>query len=282
MSNNQLTTSQIIVASVLVMLVCAGLGAFGGCDIGLEQTARGVKGGFNPILLGMIVGLLIGLVVSLWDKPWAKQPSPPWRRFALRFAYAVVWLLVAVIPLRAGRNTADIITPARVPLRFDKVNTVSATFTADESATYVVEIELKRNLPFEDIEAFMRDEQPHRGPHRPEIVWTVNDVREADREIHWQAEAYGETVTLSIGQFEAAAGHRYTVTTQVIKPSPDAQVLSPVVKIAMADYLTYYSSAMTAQMGRMVAGIIGTVLLIRSLVKLRDERRESIAERSDG
>jgi hypothetical protein len=168
-----------------------------------------------------------------------------------------------------------------IPLRFDRRNTVSAAFTADASAQYDVQIDLKRKLPFEDINAFVGgwadpDRPPHQGPPRPEIVWTVTNVREADEFICWEGAYWGETVGLELGHFEAMKGQRYTVTVQVVKPSPTVQVLDPHLRVALTYTLepVYYIPAAIAQVGGIFAGIIGMTLLVRSLISLRRERQE--------
>lgn len=272
--------------TLAVMLACVALGTFGGCNLGMVQAARGgIPDVSGMILPGAIIGLLVGLIAVFWDKSWTKRPPPLWRRFALRFGYACVWLLLAVLSFRGDWTKAHNWTPVKIPLQFDKENTVSASFTAEMSETYKVQIDLKRHLPFEDINAFVGgwadpDKPPHQGPPRPEIVWTVNDVREADQFQYWHDQYWGETVGLEIGQFKAVAGHRYTVTLQVIKPSPTVQVLDPHLQIALIHTLEsmYMAFSGYAQTGGMLAGIVGAILLIRSLVKLQDEQKENTHE----
>ncbi len=283
MAPNRPAIAQLIAAYAFVILVCAGLGAFSGCNLGLEATARGVQVGSRLIFVGMGAGLVIGLAVSVWDKSLTKQPASIWRRFALRFGYAAFWLLLAIIPFRAGRDQEAIYTPVSVPIRFDKENTASATFTADQTAIYVVQIAVKPNLPDEDLNAFIggwpySDAPSHRGPPRPEIFWTVNDP-EADRSSYWK----GDYPRVVIGQFGTIAGHRYTVTAHVAKPSPAAQVLDPQLQVALSSdfWFHYYIPDMIAQTGRVIGAVVGTILLIRSLEKLWSERREAIAVKSE-
>ncbi|MCW3100602.1 MAG: hypothetical protein JWL77_6220 [Chthonomonadaceae bacterium] len=282
MSQNRLTTARLIAASLLSVLACAGLGAFGGCDLGMVEAARGTSQNVTTmILVGVSIGLLVGLAASFWDKSWARQIAPIWRRFALRFSYAAVWLLLALLSVRADWTKAHNWMPVRIPIRFDKQNTVSATFTADASNTYNVQIDLKRNLPFEDINALVGgwadpDKPPHAGPPRPEIVWTVNNVAEVDRSTSWGGQYWGETVGLEIGHFKAVAGQRYTVTVQVIKPSPAVQVLDLHLQVALTYILQplYYVPAFIAQIGGVIAAGIGLVLMLRAIAKLRAEKKD--------
>jgi hypothetical protein len=282
MPEKQRTIMRLLATSLLGMLACAGLGAFGGCDLGMVEAARGgrLRTG-EMILLGSGIGLLVGLVAAFWDRSWARQPSPVWRRFALRFGYASVWLMIAVLSFRADWTKAHNWTPVKIPIRFDKPNTVSATFTADASATYEVQIDLKRNLPFEDMNAFTGswvdpDKPPHAGPPHPEIVWSVTNVPEADRAQYWRGQYWGETVGLEIGRFKAVAGRRYTVTVRVVKPSPTVQVLDPHLQVALNQGLTslYYVPASMAAIGGIIAGGIGLFLILLSLTKLRAEQKQ--------
>ena len=285
MSQNPLTTARLIAASLLAVLACAGLGAFSGCDLVMVEAARGAShNATTMILVGISIGLVVGLTASCWDRSWARRISPVWRRFALRFSYAVACLLLAVLSMRADWTKAHNWTPVNIPIRFDKPNTVSATFTADASDTYLVQIDLKRNLPFEDISAFVGgwadpDKPPHSGPPRPEIVWTVNHVPEADRTTSWVSQYWGETVGVEIGHFKAVAGRRYTVTVQVVKPSPSAQALDPHVHVALTYVLEplYYVPAFTAQIGGVIAAIIGLAVMLYAVVQLRAEKKSGSA-----
>jgi hypothetical protein len=236
------------------------------------------------ILVGVSIGLVVGLTASFWDRSWSRQISPVWRRFALRFSYAVAWLLLALLSVRADWTKAHNWTPVNIPIRFDKPNTVSATFVADASDTYLVQIDLKRKLPFEDINAFVGgwadpDKPPHTGPPRPEIVWTVNNVPEADRTTYWGSTYWGETVGVEIGHFKAVAGQRYTVTVRVVKPSPSAQALDPHLHVALTYILEplYYVPAFTAQIGGVIAAVIGLVVMLYAVAQLRTERKDSRA-----
>jgi len=158
---------------------------------------------------------------------------------------------------------------------------VSATFTADASDTYNVQIDLKRNLPFEDINALVGgwadpDKPPHPGPPRPEIVWTVNNVAEADRSTSWGSQYWGETVGVEIGHFKAVAGQRYTVTVRVVKPSPAVQVLDPQLQVALTYILQplYYVPAFIAQSGGLIAAVIGLLVMLYAFVTLRAEKKD--------
>jgi len=253
----------------------------------MVEAARGARQNVTTmILVGVSIGVLVGLVASFWDKSWARQISPIWRRFALRLGYATGWVLLALLSVRADWTKARNWMPVRIPIRFDKRNTVSATFTADASDTYNVQIDLKRNLPFDDINALVGgwtdpDKPPHPGPARPEIVWTVNDVLEADQSTSWGGQYWGETVGVEIGHFRAIAGHRYTVTVQVVKPSPAVQVLDPHLQVALTNILwpRYYVPAFMAQIGGLIAAIVGLALMLYACAKLRTERKDSRKER---
>jgi len=248
----------------------------------MVQEARGARQNVTTIILvGVSIGVLVGLTASFWDKSWARQISPIWRRFALRFSYAAVWLLLALLSVRAVWLKANNWMPVRVPIRFDKQNTVSVTFTADASNTYNVQIDLKRNLPFEDINALVGgwagpDKPPHPGPPRPDIVWTVNNVAEGDRSTYWGSQYWGETVGVEIGHFKAVAGQRYTVTVRVVKPSPAVQVLDPHLQVALTYVLQplYYVPAFMAQIGGIIAGVLGLTLMLYAFAKLRAEQKD--------
>src|SRR5579862_9532589 len=127
----QLNPTNLIFAAVPAILACAGLGAFGGCNMGMVQAARGGMPNFLMLILFCtILGFLIGLIASFWDKYWAKQCSPVRRRFALRFGYACTWLLLAILSFQADWTKAHNWTPIKIPIRFDRADFVSATFTA--------------------------------------------------------------------------------------------------------------------------------------------------------
>jgi hypothetical protein len=264
-----------LVGSAGIVFACAGLGAFSGCTSDFVQGARTGTLLSQGLFWGAAVGMTAGMAIAWWQQGVSYSRSSLWR-FTLRFLYSCAWLLLAWYGLRADWTTAHNWTPAKVPLRVDQVNTVSATFVADMSATYRVYLDLKRTLPFEDLEEFTRarpdsEKSLHKGPPRSEIVWTVSNVSEEDRIVYWEGQSWGETVGLGLGEFKAAAGQRYTVRVQVVKPSPAVQVLDPHLHIALhySIWPQYYTCAYFAQAGGMIAGVIGMFLLIRSLIQLR-------------
>ncbi len=280
MSQDRPDTVRLIAASVWVMLLCAGLGGFGGCDLSLAQSALGGKPGNDRIIMGTLAGLAVGLIVSLWDKFLTKQPSPVWRRFLLRFAYGCAWFLIAVGMFRGEWTKSHVWASGAIPIRFDRKNSVSARFTADSSATYDVRIILKRNLPVEDLTAFTTywtdSHTPPPGPMRPKIKWTVAHAEPGNSDDDWSAVSQNDTVALTIGHFKAVEGKNVTVTVQVLKPSPKVQILDPHVQVASGDIFAskYYAASMVAGIGGMIAGVIGFFLIMVSFIRLLIDRRQ--------
>lgn len=283
MPAERLPTSRTLLSILLVGLACAALGAFGTCDAALvpSETANDKSGLF--ILAGAAGGLILGLLIALWDRQWARQPAPALRRFLIRFSYATAWLLTGVFSfLLAGRiNSMHNWIPVRIPIRFDRVNTAQATFTADMTETYHVMLDLERKIPNEDLNAFtdswiIPGEPRHVSPPRPTVVWTVTNVKAGDQQTFWRGDSWGETVGLKIGEFKAVAGQRYTVTAKVIKPSPTLQVLNPHLQIELT-YIVwpeYYVPAMIATYASLIAAVIGLSLLVYACRKWSEDRRK--------
>ncbi len=201
------------------------------------------------------------------------------RRFRLGLSCAAFWLLFAVICFLASWRITRTHDPKviYVPIRFDRVNKVQATFKADISGIYHVQVDLKRKLPFEDLQSITGgwtdpDKPSHVGPPRPEIVWTVNNVKPEDRLVQWRDAYWGPTVGLELGEFKATSGHQYTLTSKVVKPSSTLQILDPHLQLTLPHTVRLYYKvfAELAQLGGLVALIFSIVLVIYSgLYELR-------------
>lgn len=267
---------------VSTIAACAFLGAFGGCNAGWVLAARGISDRVIPILLlGLCVGIAAGSAVYVRSKSSTDISVATRRQYRMRFGLSAGWLLIATFAFFADSSKAHDWTPIDIRFPFDRENEVSAAFTADITEIYTVNIELKRKLPFEDLNAFMGDWQnpdrpPRPSPPRPEIEWTVDKVKEEDRVEYWNGQSWGsDEVELGIGDFKAIKGQRYIITARVLKPSPSMQICDPRLKVAISHIIRprYYVPAMIAVTGGLIAGIIGLGIGAAAIDQMRRERR---------
>ncbi|MEP6755647.1 MAG: hypothetical protein ABJA67_09115 [Chthonomonadales bacterium] len=282
MSQNRFQFFRFLAASIAILYACVFLGAFSGCNLGMVLLTFRPRDVFpwNIIVLGAVLGLLAGLAASYWDKYKAPQPTTPKRLLGLRLCYAAVWIMLALVSFTADWTKSLHWVPINLPIRFDRVNTVSGTFIAEFSAAYYVEIELERNLPIRDLESLTGswvnpDHPAPSSPPRPEIKLTVTNVTPDDQSDSWSTDYWGTKVGLSLGRFQAVKGQKYTVTAKVTKTSPTTQVLNPHLLVALTYIIAprYYVPAMIAQVGGMIALIVGMTLLIRAILRFRRERK---------
>lgn len=147
---------------------------------------------------------------------------------------------------------AHVWTPVRVPLAFDTRHTVSATFTADMKADYEVQIDLERNLPFDQLLAIVQGLREgksgtRRGagtpvPNVPEIVWSVRSGGKAVALGGYSGSYWGGNVGCTVGSLEAVPGQQFVIKAEVKKAAPELQALNPhlPVEVSSPDYKPYY------------------------------------------
>jgi hypothetical protein len=97
----------------------------------------------------------------------------------------------------------------RVPLALNTSQATTAEFVADLDTIYFVQIDLRRNLPFEELQKI----------HLPKIIWSViSQGRNVGQE--YSGQYWGETVGYIVGKFEGVAGHKYQLCQTPRKSEP--------------------------------------------------------------
>jgi hypothetical protein len=265
-----------VIAMIPVAVACLILGAFTGCDFDLLIFGTRPGGG-----VGLLVGALVGLALGVWlgARRWAARPRSAAQTVRATLLFGIAWLAVSAAGFLTGwriGNTHQWV-PVRVPIRFDRANSVEVAFVAGMSERYDVLLDLKKKIPFDGLDAFtggfggmpLSEEARRLAPPRPEIVWKVSGVAWLDQFHDWRAVSYrADSVGLSLGWFMAVEGRRYTVEFTVVQPSAPAQVLEPELKIEIPRIVRSdsYVPAMIAMMSGMIAFLVGMGLVVRAFL----------------
>jgi hypothetical protein len=111
----------------------------------------------------------------------------------------------------------------RVPLALNTSQATTAEFVADLDTIYFVQIDLRRNLPFEELQKI----------HLPKIIWSViSQGRNVGQE--YSGQYWGETVGYIVGKFEGVAGHKYQLRIQLQQNAFYLGKLNPYVIVVVA------------------------------------------------
>lgn len=266
-----------VFAALALGIPCGLLGMFAGCDIEIISFVRsGLRPGVQAIMwVGATVAFLAGVAVGVLR--YHARPAGPKRR-EVHFDtawFGAAWIAVSI----AFFGTVAWITlfmPTThgiVPIRLDRRDQVDVPFTAAYNDEYHVILDLKRTLPFSEMDNFvnMGGKQTASLP-RPEIEWSVQGVREEDCQHFWSGQYFSrESIGLNLGTFKAERGHQYVVKLAVVKPSTPAQAMNPdvrvIVSVVSSDSLTFFG--LCAFFGGMISGIFGLRLVRRGLAANR-------------
>lgn len=250
--------------AILVGVAFAALGGFDGCTISLADVGDSTGAPMWKTAFGALVGLAVGVV--LVSRSLRHRPRRLW------IVYGLGWILAA--GLCAHTSERIMISRRRVaastPIRFDRTNTASVSFTADTSDTYQVSIALKRAIPFEDLNAFVGgwqspDKPLRKSPPRPELTWNLTGARVEERWSPWRDVYYAsDRVGAGLGTFRAIEGEHYVVTATITRPSPTMQVLDPELQVDLgaANWTHVNVQAILAMYGAFIAGGIGFGILV--------------------
>ena len=171
--------------------------------------------------------------------------------FLMVIAGGLFWQVERIVHSQALR-------PLQAPLALGVKNaTVTQTFTADTAATFYVQIDCQRRLPFGQFRTALNT--------LPTIVvWSVRSNGRPVPPYHYKGQDWGDTVGAIIGSFQAVPGQQYTVTATVKKPAPQFQVLRPQVQVGVSppDYKPYVIGGQLAGIGAVIAVVAGLLFLL--------------------
>ena len=263
----QLKIFRLLHSSKWIVTMYVFLGIFAGYDFAMLYALRGISyHRWRVILVSVMIGLCFGVATSFCKQRCENIYPTKWCNRIVWLVYAVALWVTGITALQANKTILKGWTPVSIPIRFDIVNRVSVTFISDVDDIDDINIDMKRNLPFEDINGFMggwidTDQPSVKAIPRPSIIWSVSGVEGALYE-YWRPWYWGETVGLNIGRFHVVAGRTYTITAEVTKPSPKAQVLDPYLQVSATHQYSPGWKVWNAliQMSNCVALAIGTML----------------------
>lgn len=169
--------------------------------------------------------------------------------------------------------------PLKVPLNLQKDNSVSATFTADMSATHFVRIDFQRTLPFDELGAVMpaisnSKADSFKGQRLARATCAVfNNNREVNYG-RYTGHYWSQTAGAVVRSFPANAGQKYTVKVSIkggaskfqnLKPSLDVVVFRDPVAFGMDNVMVLVAASSLAL-------LLGLVMLITGALKLLNRR----------
>lgn len=196
------------------------------------------------------------------------------------------WLPGASLLLLAGATyvgswrirTSHNWQPVRTALAWDRKHTVVTEFVADAEARYSVEIDLERELPFEQLQDVL--DALHAAKAKPkskqpgiEVVVSSNGRKvplDGYRGTYW-----GETVGSTVAVFQATPGQHFTIQAEVRRAAPELQVLNPHLQVSVypPDYLPYYMNSALLDLLTLVVGVIGVLALVLAGWRRRSRAR---------
>ncbi len=240
---------------------CASVGFFGGCNADAADSA--IRGTYADrfVLPGLISGVAIGVLVALGEQRTAARSDHERRAALRRLAYGGAWLTVGVGTLVAAtyvNNDTWPWKPVDLPLRVDRRDAVRATFSTFSGGDYNVLLEYDSKAAADDVAL-------------PDVQCTVTGPPGFQE--HWMPQDSGGS---QLGVLRAVKGRRYTLTAQVVTPSPALQARHPHLEV-MSTYMVsqHYLQAAMLYGGGVIALLISVPLLYSSLRQLRRDGRSA-------
>lgn len=157
----------------------------------------------------------------------------------LRWGLGLLILATALFLFALRMGNAHDREPVNVPLSFAQKGQASRSFTADSNATYLVEMDLHRDLPFDRLQAViggLNQQSPvlNVRPERvPAITYSVTD---SGQEVMRKYEGwyFSDTCGAEVGKFKGIAGRQYVVRARVTQPLARLQVLRPHLRVSVS------------------------------------------------
>ncbi len=243
-----------------VVLACLALSAFVSCSSGIAQVGSDGISASRVFAIGAVLSSVFAIAAGIWVARRAGRTIPRW----LRGLYAAGWILASILCFAASMRLQWEYgeEAVRVPFRWDIRHAQPVSFRAKKTAKYNLQIELKRRIPDDNLDALMGvDWRSQELPKvkRPTVSWKVDAVSEADQDHHWRSAWWGgDSVGLSLGGFQAVKGRIYDITASVLKPTPELQITDPqlIVQLNIVHRDEYFAVGILL----LFAGIIGLVI----------------------
>jgi len=161
----------------------------------------------------------------------------------------------------------------------------SPSFRVNLSTEYLIELEVERNMPFEQLNCILgvdltpkyREQRCRAIPSPIDLKWQVfsSGVLVAEGTSQYQhSGGWGSTISRTIGRFRGNKGQEYIVQVESLK---DASVLAPTnprinVGVHPIESKSYYVTAQLVSWVALVFGVVGLLWLLAGILRWFLER----------
>lgn len=157
-----------------------------------------------------------------------------------------------------------------LPVDLKPGTTSSPEFRVDQKTRYLVELEVERNIPFDELNCLLGESTSR----RPCAVKSVVDIQwtmmSGSKEIASGASrnekggGYGPTITKTLGRFEGSPRTPYVLKVASLMDGSALASANPriVVQVHPMDYKGYFVIAQLMAMGAMGIAVIGGIWLL--------------------